>query len=219
MRSKENAQDYRYFPDPDLLPCYISQEWIQELRSSLPELIDEKKQRYRTEYDLPALDIDFLTAEKKTADLFESALSFGCPPKEASNWIMGDLMKMMKDRQLEIDEMQLDAKPFARMIQLQLEGKINRNAARQILSEILERPVDPDEYVREHHLEMVTDTSGIRQCILEILSTNVQSVADYKSGKEKAFSFLVGQVMRQMKGKADPTAVHSILKEEMEKNS
>jgi aspartyl-tRNA(Asn)/glutamyl-tRNA(Gln) amidotransferase subunit B len=219
MRSKENAQDYRYFPDPDLLPCRISQEWIQELRNRLPELIDEKKLRYRAEYDLPALDIDFLTAEKKTADLFESALSFGCPPKEASNWIMGDLMKIMKERQLEIDEMKLDAKPFARMIKLQLEGKINRNAAREILSEILERSVDPDEYVREHHLEMVTDDSGIRQCIIEILSTNAQSVMDFKSGKEKAFSFLIGQVMRQMKGKADPSAVHSILKEEMEKIS
>jgi aspartyl-tRNA(Asn)/glutamyl-tRNA(Gln) amidotransferase subunit B len=132
---------------------------------------------------------------------------------------MGDLMKIMKERQLEIDEMKLDAKPFARMIKLQLEGKINRNAAREILSEILERSVDPDEYVREHHLEMVTDDSGIRQCIIEILSTNAQSVMDFKSGKEKAFSFLIGQVMRQMKGKADPSAVHSILKEEMEKIS
>ncbi len=217
MRSKENAQDYRYFPDPDLLPCFISEEWIESLKSRLPELIDQKKERYHREYALPELDVEILTSTKKIADLFEYTLSFGCSPKEVSNWIMGDLMKQMKDSQMEIDDITMDPESFARMIQLQQNGKINRNAARTLLAEILQNPTDPDAYIKAHHLEMVTDDEGIRRCITETLLASRQSVQDYQNGKEKAFGFLVGQVMRQMKGKADPSAVNAILKEELEK--
>lgn len=219
MRTKENAQDYRYFPDPDLLPCSISDEWIQSLRIQLPELVDQKKERYKLEYSLPGHDVEILTATKKIADLFENTISFGCSPKEVSNWIMGDLMKLIKESQLEIDDIAIAPETFARIIQLLQDGKINRNAAKTILAEIVQKEIDLDSFIKEHHLEMVSDDEGIRKCIMEILENNQQSLLDFKSGKEKAFSFLVGQVMRQMKGKADPSVINVILKEEIEKTN
>lgn len=217
MRSKENAQDYRYFPDPDLLPLTVTPEKISSLKARLPELIDEKKVRYAEEYGLPDKDIDFLTATKKNADLFEKTLSFFDSPKEISNWIMGDMTKLIKDSEMEPEEVDLSPKTFGRMLQLLQEGKINRNAAKSLLAEMIKQPTDPDVYLKEHNLQMVTDETGIRDCIIGILEVNGQSVSDYQSGKEKAFSFLVGQVMRQMKGKADPGRVNAILKEEIDK--
>ncbi len=164
------------------------------------------------------MDVDFLTAEKKTADLFEQTAAFGCPPKEVSNWIMGDLMKLLKDRQTDLDALEIDPKAFARMIALQQEGRINRNAARQLLDALLDDGVlDPDAWISERHLEMTSDEDGIRRCAQEVLTANAQSVRDYRGGKEKAFSFLVGQVMRQMKGKADPAVVNTVLKEEVDR--
>ncbi len=217
MRSKENAQDYRYFPDPDLLPMTISEEWIQSLRETLPELVEEKKARYRKDYTLPELDVDIITSTKNIADLFEETIAFGCSPKEVSNWIMGDLMKLLKDKNMEPLEVSINSKTFAGMIGLIQAGKINRNAAKLILSEIINHPINLDDFIKEHNLIMVSDDAGIRACVIEILTTNQQSVRDYKNGKDKAILFLVGQVMRQMKGKADPGVVNTILKEEIDK--
>ena len=217
MRTKENAQDYRYFPDPDLLPCSISKEWIESLKSQLPELIDQKKQRYLDEYSLPNHDVEILTSSKKIADLFENTISYGCAPKEVSNWIMGDLMKFLKENQLETDDIEIEPGSFARMIELLKEGKINRNAAKTIFSQLLSGDIDVDAYIKENNLLMVVDSEGLVKCVLEVLANNQQSVSDYKAGKDKAFLYLVGQVMRQMKGKADPMTVNSVLKEEIEK--
>lgn len=217
MRSKENAQDYRYFPDPDLLPCEISDEWIRTLEAQLPELPDRKKQRYINEYSLPLLDVEILTATKKIADLFENTIASGSNPKEVSNWIMGDLMKLLKENQIEADDVDINPAAFAKMLKLLKDNKINRNAAKEILSKLLQQHIDLDEYIKSNNLEMVTDDNGIRECVSAVLENNEQSLKDYLSGKEKAFLYLVGQVMKQMKGKANPASVHAILKEEIEK--
>ncbi|MHB1485528.1 MAG: Asp-tRNA(Asn)/Glu-tRNA(Gln) amidotransferase subunit GatB [Saccharofermentanales bacterium] len=217
MRSKENAQDYRYFPDPDLLPCEISDEWIKSLNDRLPELPDQKKQRYINEYALPLLDVEILTATKKIADLFENTIASGSNPKEVSNWIMSDLMKLLKENQIEADDLKIDPAAFAEMLKLLQDGKINRNAAKGILSKLLFETFDLDEYIKTNNLEMIDDDEGLRECVKAVLLSNEQSLIDYKSGKEKAFLYLVGQVMKQMKGKANPAAVHAILKEEIEK--
>lgn len=217
MRSKENAQDYRYFPDPDLLPMTISNEWIKEITDTLPELIDAKKARYMSDFALPSHDVEILTATKKLADLFEETISHGCSPKEVSNWIMGELMKLLKDRQMEAFDIMLDAKAFAKMINVLQEGKINRNSAKMILSALIDSNIDVEKYISEHNLAVVSNDDEIRKVANEVILANTQSISDYKNGKDKAFSFLVGQIMRQMKGKADPGIVNQVLKEEIEK--
>lgn len=217
MRSKENAQDYRYFPEPDLLPFEISKDWIADLKGGLPELIDEKKARYKKDYNLPDLDIDILTSSIKTAILFENAIIEGCDPKEASNWIKGDILKALKDVDKEVYDLDIKPHAFARTLTLLAEGKINRNAAKQIMNELVVNHIDPDAYIKEHSLEQICDEAGIGECIREIIASNQSAIADYKSGKDKAFSFLVGQIMRQMKGKASPGVVNEKLKEELDK--
>jgi len=183
----------------------------------LPELIDQKKQRYLDEYSLPNHDVEILTSSKKIADLFENTISYGCAPKEVSNWIMGDLMKFLKENQMETDEIEIKPGSFARMIELLKAGKINRNAAKTVFSQLLSVDINVDAYVKENNLIMIADSEGLVKCVLEVLANNQQSVSDYKAGKDKAFLYLVGQVMRQMKGKADPMTVNSVLKEEIEK--
>jgi len=213
MRSKENAQDYRYFPEPDLTPICISQEWIDRILSQQPELPEQKRLRYISEYSLPQYDTNIITTYKALADLFEETVALTAMPKEVSNWIMGDLMKALNDSEKQPEDIDFSAKNLAKLIKLVDKGAINRNIAKKVFLEIFEKNIDPEQYVQEHGLQMVNDTSEVKAVIETILANNPQSVADFKSGKEKAFGFLVGQAMRELRGKADPALVNQLLKD------
>lgn len=219
MRSKENAQDYRYFPEPDLLPCRISQEFIDEAIKSLPELPDMKVRRYTLEYLLPTHDVQIITSNVRLAVLLEETVACGISPKEASNWIMGDLLKAMKDAEKLPEDTPIDPTGFAALIDLAAKGRINRAAAKKILAEMVISPVNPEEYASKHNLFIVNDEAAMKKVVAEVVAANRQSVDDFLNGKEKALSYLMGQVMRSLKSKADPTIITMLIKEELVKFS
>ncbi len=213
MRSKEDAQDYRYFPDPDLVPIIVSDEWLEEIQARQPELRAEKQQRYKQEYDIPEYDIDIITASKKMADLFEETIALGAAPKKVSNWLMVETMRLLKEHEKEADELSFSAENLAKLIQMVEAKEINGTVAKEVFEQIFEQDVNPEEYVEAHGLKTVNDEGALRSVVEEVIAANPQSVSDYKNGKEKAIGFLVGQTMKAMKGKADPGAVNKMLKE------
>ena len=213
MRSKEDAQDYRYFPDPDLVPIIISDAWLEEIRSRQPELRDEKRIRYKEEYDIPEYDIDILTNSKKLADIFEEAIALGASPKKVSNWLMVETMRLMKESGMDADDLQFSAKNLAAIIKMVDAKVINGTVAKEVFEKVFAEDIDPEQYVEEHGLKTVNDEGALTKTIEEIVAANPKSVEDYKNGKEKAIGFLVGQTMKAMKGKADPGEVNRILKE------
>lgn len=217
MRSKEDAKDYRYFPDPDLTPLRISDEWIEKIKSRQPELQSEKMARYIKEFELPEYDAGILTSTKHMADIFEATTKLCGKPKEVSNWLMVDAMRMCKEEGVDADKITFSPKHLAQLIDLVDNGTINRTTAKTVFDEIFKSDVDPEKYVEEHELKTVSDDRAITKTIEEIIKANPQSVADYKSGKQKAMGFVVGQTMRAMKGKADPAAVNRIVKELLDK--
>ena len=213
MRSKEDAQDYRYFPDPDLVPLNISDEWLDEIRSRQPEFKTEKMARYAEEYGIPEYDIGLITDSKKLADIFEATTAICNQPKKVSNWILGETMRILKDRSLDPEDIKFSPENLAKLIALVEAGTINGNVAKDVFAVIFDEDVDPESYVKEHGLGQVNDEGELRSTIEKIIADNPQSVADYRSGKEKAMGFLVGQTMKAMKGKANPGMVNKILKE------
>lgn len=219
MRSKEDAQDYRYFPEPDLVPIVIDDEWIRRIRDAQPEFREEKMERYKKEYDLPDYDIDIITGEKSLADLFEATIALGADPKEVSNWIMGDTMKLMKEHSVDATDLSFSPEHLAALIKLVDQSTINRNTAKKVFEKVFTEDVDPEKYVEEEGLAMVSDDTELRRVIADVISANPQSVADYRGGKKKAIGFLVGQTMKAMKGKADPGAVNRILSEQLDSES
>ena len=217
MRSKEDAQDYRYFPDPDLVPIIISDEWLESIRAAQPELRDEKRIRYKEEYDIPEYDIDIITGSKKMADIFEETISLGASPKKVSNWLMVETMRLMKEHELDADDLKFSAKNLAALIALVEAKTINGTVAKEVFEKIFTDDIDPEKYVEENGLKTVNDSGALTKTIEEIVAANPKSVEDYKSGKEKAIGFLVGQTMKAMQGKADPGEVNRILKEILSK--
>ena len=213
MRSKEDAQDYRYFPEPDLVPVVISDEWLAEIKARQPELRDEKRLRYKEEYGIPEYDIDILTSEKKLADIFEETIALGCKPKEVSNWLMVETMRLLKEADMDASDLSFSPQNLAALIGLVEQGKINRTVAKEVFEVLFREDMDPVSYVEEKGLIMVQDEDALRSTIEEIVKNNPQSVEDYRSGKKKAMGFLVGQTMKAMKGKADPALVNKILAE------
>jgi len=213
MRSKEDAQDYRYFPDPDLTPVVISDEWIETIRARQPELRTEKMERYQSEFQLPAYDAEILTGSKQLADLFEAAVRACDKPKEVSNWLMTEAMRLMKEDGTDAQDLTFSPENLAKLISLVDNGTINRTVAKDVFEEIYYHDTDPERYVEEHGLKVVNDEGALRTVIEGILAAHPQSVEDYRGGKEKAMGFLVGQTMRAMKGKADPAMVNQILRE------
>ncbi|MEE3467813.1 MAG: Asp-tRNA(Asn)/Glu-tRNA(Gln) amidotransferase subunit GatB [Eubacterium sp.] len=211
MRSKEDAKDYRYFPDPDLPPIVIDETWIEQVRRALPEMPQEKAARYKKDYDLPDYDIGILTSEKRLADIFEKTVEAGAAPKKASNWLMGETMRIVNDRGMEADDITIDPQNLADLIRLTDNNTINSTTAKEIFEVIFDDKIDVENYVAEHGLAMVSDTSELERIILTILETNPKSVADYQAGKTKAIGFLVGQVMKETKGKANPELVRDLL--------
>lgn len=213
MRSKEDAQDYRYFPEPDLVPVMISDEWIEQVRSQQPEFRDEKMARYKEEFDLPDYDAQIITATKKLADVFEEATAICGKPKKVSNWLMGETMRLLKEKDMDAEDITFSPDNLARLILLTESGTINNTAAKEVFEAVFDEDVNPDIYVEEHGMKQVSDEGELRRMIEKVITDNPQSVQDYHNGKEKAMGFLVGQTMKAMKGKANPALVNSILKE------
>lgn len=213
MRSKEDAQDYRYFPDPDLTPVSISEEFLEEIRSRQPEFREEKMQRYKSEYDIPDYDIEIITGSKHMADLFEETVALGAQPKKVSNWLMVETLRLLKEKEMDPEDIRFSPGHLASLIAL-VEGRtINSTVAKEVFEAMFEEDVDPEKYVEEKGLKTVNDEGELRRVVEEVIAANPQSVADYRGGKERALGFLVGQTMKAMKGKADPASVNSLLKE------
>lgn len=213
MRSKEDAQDYRYFPDPDLTPVVISDEWIAEIKSRQPEFRDEKKARYISEFGLPEYDADIITLHKKMADIFEKTTAICKLPKKVSNYLMGETMKLLKAANKEPEDIDFSPENFAKLIVLAENGTINGSVAKDVFKKIFEGDIDPEKYVEENGLKMDNDEDALKATIEEIVAKNPQSVEDYKNGKDKAIGFLVGQTMKATGGKANPGVVNKLLKE------
>ena len=213
MRSKEDAQDYRYFPDPDLAPIVISDEWIRQIRDRQPELRTEKLERYKKEFDIPDYDAQIITGSKALADLFEETAALCGNPKKAANWILGETLRLLKEKEMEPEEIRFSAENLSRLIKLTEAGTINSSVAKEVFGTMFEEDMDPEQYVEKKGLKTVSDEGALRESIEKIVADNPQSVADYKGGKQKAIGFLVGQTMKVMKGKADPASVNKILKE------
>ena len=213
MRSKEDAHDYRYFPDPDLVPVIISDEWLQAVKDRQPELRTEKLARYKKEFDIPDYDAEILTGSKHLADLFEETTELCGKPKKVSNWLMGETLRLLKEAGQEPEEITFSAAHLAKLIELLDAGTINQTVAKEVFEQIFREDIDPEQYVEAHGLKMVNDDNLLRTVVEQVIAANPQSVADYRGGKEKALGFLVGQTMKQMKGKANPGAVNKMLKE------
>ena len=215
MRSKENAQDYRYFPEPDIPPLELSEEYLERLRAEQPELAEAKRARYQADWGLPVYDTEMITSQKALADFFEEVVALGAEPKQAANWIMGEVLGALSVHGLEARDMKLTPPTLARLIQLVKEGRLNRNTAVKVFEAIFETDGGVDAYVKEHGLEQVSDAGLVSRVVDEVLAANEKSVADYRAGKAKAFGFLVGQVMRQLKGQASPAVVNQVLRERL----
>ena len=213
MRSKEDAQDYRYFPDPDLTPVVISDEWIAEVKARQPELRSEKLERYKKEFDIPDYDAQIITNSKHMADLFEAATAICKKPKKGSNWLMGETLRLLKENNMDPEDLSFAPENLAKLVDLADAGTVNSSVAKEVFEQIFKENVDPEVYIEEHGLKTVNDEGALKATIEQIVSENPQSVADYKGGKKKAIGFLVGQTMKAMKGKADPASVNKILKE------
>ena len=213
MRSKEDAQDYRYFPDPDLVPVFISDEWIARVKDSLPEFRTEKMKRYKEEFDIPDYDIEIITGSKHMADLFEATVAICHQPKKVSNWLMVETLRLLKEKDMDPEDITFSPEHLAKLIALTEQKVINSSVAKEVFEVMFDKDVDPEQYVEEKGLKTVNDEGALRKTVEEVIAANPQSVADYKSGKEKAIGFLVGQTMKAMKGKADPGSVNAMLKE------
>lgn len=213
MRSKEDAQDYRYFPDPDLVPIAVSDEFLDEIRSAQPEFRMEKMKRYRKEYDIPEYDIEIITNSKHMADIFEATVDLGSQPKKVSNWLMVETLRLLKEKELDPEDIRFSPENLAKLIKLTEKKTINSTVAKEVFEVMFAEDVDPERYVAEKGLVMINDDDALKKVIEEVIASNPQSVQDYHNGKDKAIGFLVGQTMKAMKGKADPTSVNRLLRE------
>ncbi len=216
MRSKEDAQDYRYFPEPDLVPIMISDEWLQAVKDRQPELRSEKLERYKKEYDIPEYDAEIITGTKKMADIFEATTAICNKPKKVSNWLMVETMRLLKENEMEAENISFSPENLAKLIEMADAGEINSSVAKEVFEEIFKNNIDPEKYVEEKGLKTVSDDGALREVIEKVVADNPKSVEDYNSGKKKAIGFLVGQTMKAMQGKADPGKVNKILMEILE---
>ena len=213
MRSKEDARDYRYFPDPDLVPVSIDDGFLEEIRSRQPEFRTEKMARYKAEYDIPDYDIEIITGSKHMADIFEATVALGGQPKKVSNWLMGETLRLLKEKEMDPEDIRFSPEHLASLIALAESRAVNSTVAKEIFERMFEEDVDPEKYVEERGLKMVSDEDALRKAVEEVIAANPKSVQDYRGGKERALGFLVGQTMKAMKGKADPAGVNRMLKD------
>ena len=217
MRDKEDAQDYRYFPEPDLIAIRLSDEYVENIRKNLPELPESRKQRYLTEYGLSEKDSRMLTASKYLSDLFEHTLAICQNPKAVANWLLSDVSRILNEKELEPDQIPFTAEHLAKMIILIEKGTISSAIGKKVLEELFENPKDPEEMVKEKGWIQISDEGAIKEVVMKILENNPQSISDYKAGKDRALGFLVGQAMKETKGKANPQMLNKMFLEELKK--
>ncbi|MFD2169799.1 Asp-tRNA(Asn)/Glu-tRNA(Gln) amidotransferase subunit GatB [Tumebacillus lipolyticus] len=213
MRSKEDAHDYRYFPEPDLVQLEIDQAWIDSIMQTIPELPTAKRNRYLTELGLPSYDADVLTASKSIADFFEATVATGADAKSASNWIMGDLLGFLNQNNLEIGAANITPSQLGALIKMIAEGKISSKIAKDVFKDMLETGKDPAKIVEEKGLVQISDEGALAKIVEEVVANNPKSVEDYKAGKDRALGALVGQVMKATKGQANPGVVNKLILE------
>ncbi|MEB9457304.1 Asp-tRNA(Asn)/Glu-tRNA(Gln) amidotransferase subunit GatB [Bacillus anthracis] len=217
MRVKEGSDDYRYFPEPDLVELYIDDAWKEEVRASIPELPDARKARYVAEIGLPAYDAHVLTLTKEMSDFFEAAIADGADAKLTSNWLMGEVLAYLNKQQKELKDVALTPAGLSKMVQLIEKGTISSKIAKKVFNELIEKGGDPEEIVKAKGLVQISDEGTLRKVVTEILDNNEQSIEDFKNGKDRAIGFLVGQIMKATKGQANPPLVNKILLEEINK--
>ncbi|MDQ6595617.1 Asp-tRNA(Asn)/Glu-tRNA(Gln) amidotransferase subunit GatB [Bacillus salipaludis] len=217
MRVKEGSDDYRYFPEPDLLELYIDDEWKARIRAEIPELPDQRQKRYVEELGLPVYDAKVLTVIKETADFFEATVNAGADAKLASNWIMGEVSGYLNAEGKELHEVALTSEGLASMIKLIENGTISSKIAKTVFKELIENGGDAEQIVKEKGLVQISDEGTLLKIVAEVLDANPQSVEDFKNGKQKAVGFLVGQLMKATKGQANPQVVNKLLQQELQK--
>ena len=217
MRDKEDAQDYRYFPDPDLVAIRLSDEYVEDIRKALPELPESRRDRYIKEYNLSEKDAKLLTASKYLSNLFEGALAICGNAKAVANWILSDISRILNEKELEPENVPFTAEQLAKMIELIDKGTISSAIAKKVLTELFENPKDPEVIIKEKGWIQISDEGAIKEVVMKILENNPQSVADFKGGKDKALGFLVGQAMKETKGKANPQMLNKMFLEELNK--
>ena len=217
MRDKEDAQDYRYFPDPDLVAIKLSEEYIQNIKDNLPELPESRKQRYLEEYNLSEKDAKLLTSSKYLSDLFEGAVKVCNNPKAVNNWIISDISRILNETETEPISIPFDSNQLGKLVILIDKGTISSSIGKKVLVELFENPRDPEDIIKEKGWIQISDEGAIKEVVMKILESNPQSIADYKAGKDKALGFLVGQAMKETKGKANPQMLNKMFLEELKK--
>jgi len=211
MREKEEAEDYRYFPNPEIMPIYINDTWINSVRDALPEPAHIKYEKMTEALGLPEHDSKIISSNQNLSSIFDNILLLHNKPKDVSNWIIGELLAISKDAGVRDENISIDTGKFAEIIKLVDTGKINRSVGKKVLTKVFEDNIDPEAYITEHSLAMVSDTGLLEAAINDVLSENEKSVTEYKNGNQKVFGFLVGQVMKKTAGKADPHSVNELL--------
>ncbi|RBP05918.1 Asp-tRNA(Asn)/Glu-tRNA(Gln) amidotransferase subunit GatB [Rossellomorea aquimaris] len=217
MRVKEGSDDYRYFPEPDLLHLHIDQEWMDRIRAEIPELPDERKKRYVEDLGLPAYDAMVLTLTKEMSDFFQETVEAGADAKLASNWLMGEVSAYLNAGQKELQDVKLTPQGLAGMIALIEKGTISSKIAKKVFKELVENGGDPEQIVKDKGLVQISDEGALLKIVTETLDANPQSIEDYKNGKDRAIGFLVGQIMKATKGQANPPLVNKLLLQEIQK--
>lgn len=217
MRDKEDAQDYRYFPDPDLVAIKLSEEYIENIKNTLPELPESRKQRYLEQYGLSEKDANIITASKYLSDLFESAIKVCNNPKSVNNWIISDISRILNETEMEPIAIPFDGSQLGKLVVLIDNGTISSSIGKKVLTELFENPRDPEEIIKEKGWIQISDEGAIKEVVMKILEANPQSIADFKAGKDKALRFLVGQAMKETKGQANPKMLNEMFLEELKK--
>ncbi|MBR3255981.1 MAG: Asp-tRNA(Asn)/Glu-tRNA(Gln) amidotransferase subunit GatB [Clostridia bacterium] len=217
MRDKENAQDYRYFPEPDLVAIKLSEEYIQNIKNNLPELPESRKQRYLQEYKLSEKDANIITSSKYLSDLFEGAINVCNNPKAVNNWIISDISRILNETETDAVEIPFDSNQLGKLVVLIDNGTISSSIGKKVLEELFENPKDPEEIIKEKGWIQISDEGAIKEVVSKILEANPQSIADFKAGKDRALGFLVGQAMKETKGKANPQMLNKLFLEELKK--
>ncbi len=217
MRDKEDAQDYRYFPEPDLVAINLSEEYIERIKKDLPEMPESRKQRYLEEYKLSEKDAGILTSSKYLSDLFEKASEVCGNYKAVNNWIISDISRILNETEMDPIEIPFDANQLGKLVILIDKGTISSSIGKKVLEELFENPRDPEDIIKEKGWIQISDEGEIKQLVLKIIEANPQSVADFKAGKDRAIGFLVGQAMKETKGKANPQMLNKMFAEELKK--
>ena len=217
MRDKEDAQDYRYFPDPDLVAIKLSEEYIENIKNSLPELPESRKERYLEEYQLSEKDAKLITSSKYLSDLFENAVKVCNNPKAVNNWIISDISRILNETEMEPIQIPFDGNQLGKLVILIDKGTISSRIGKKVLVELFDNPRDPEDIIKEKGWIQISDEGAIKEVVLKVLEANPQSIADYKGGKDKALGFLVGQAMKETRGKANPQMLNKMFLDELNK--